>query len=345
MINFEGATAIEAVDIDAITITGGQQITTDNGTLQFTASVSPADATQKYIWKISNVTGEATISKDGLVTAIKDGTVKVEAVSSDDLVSSKGITVTISGQIFTLFEKSYIKDGDFNLGVGNALSSYWFNPDGITIVDGVAQLKNPTVGVNPWDKYFGQTLFVPYEDKDLDYIIQFKAWAETPRTFTVDIEDIKNGWARFGITSDEFSLGGISEWKWDLTNEPTVYTFHVNLASMLPDADVKLNFMAGQDTPLVYLDSIIFVKSTDITSAKALSANSMKVYPNPVGNANELTVNLTSINAKVAIYNSLGQKMMEKVANGNMAKFNVSSLHKGMYFIRLNDGTTQKFIR
>ena len=80
-------------------------------------------------------------------------------------------------------------------------------------------------------------------------------------------------------------------------------------------------------------------------SKEELSANSMRVYPNPVGVGNELNVSLSSVNSKVAIYNAVGQKLVEKVATGNIAKFDVGSLRKGMYFVRLSDGTSQKFIR
>jgi hypothetical protein len=341
--------AVGLIYVDIITITGGS-ITIDNGTLQMVAAIEPADATLKDLkWTVTNGTGKATISKTGLVTGVKDGTVTVKAAAIDGgYTESNEVTITISGQTVTLFEASYLQDGDFNLGDGTTPSKFWENPLTFTVIEGVATFNAHTLNEipNPWDWFFGQKLNVPFADKDLDYIIRFKAWAASPTTFTVDIEDVKNGWPRFGISTDEFAAAGNSEWKWDLTTEPTVYTFHVNFANMLPDADVKLNFMAGQSTEVVYLDSIVFLKKTDeFVSAKDLNANTMKVYPNPVGSANELTVNLTSMNAKVAIYNSLGQKMMEKVANGNMAKFNVSSLHKGMYFIRLNDGTTQKFIK
>ncbi|MGE5394376.1 MAG: T9SS type A sorting domain-containing protein, partial [Candidatus Saccharibacteria bacterium] len=53
------------------------------------------------------------------------------------------------------------------------------------------------------------------------------------------------------------------------------------------------------------------------------------------------------VNAKgnVAVYNSVGQRIMEKTVTGNQVKFDVSGLQKGLYFIKTSDGTTQKFIR
>jgi len=78
---------------------------------------------------------------------------------------------------------------------------------------------------------------------------------------------------------------------------------------------------------------------------KIVRKNSMNIYPNPVGNGNELTVSLTSKNERVSIYNTIGQMLMEKVTNGNKVKFDVSNLRNGMYIVKLSAGTSQKFIK
>jgi hypothetical protein len=74
------------------------------------------------------------------------------------------------------------------------------------------------------------------------------------------------------------------------------------------------------------------------------NANSVQVYPNPV--QTELTVSKIAVsNSKVSIYNSVGQRLMEKTASGDQAKFDVSNFRKGMYFVRFSDGTSTKFIK
>jgi len=97
----------------------------------------------------------------------------------------------------------------------------------------------------------------------------------------------------------------------------------------------------------LYLDSVQLYSDADMKlDAKQLSkVSSLNVYPNPVGNAGELTVSLAEAKGSVAIYNSIGQKMMEKVATSTTVKFNVASLRKGVYIVKLSDGTTQKFVR
>ena len=190
-----------------------------------------------------------------------------------------------------------------------------------------------------------QQVNVSYEDKDEPYIFTFKAWADEVRTFNVDFEDPNNGYKRYGV-SPEGTDGGTSDWTFDVTTEPTTYVFHVTFSNMDQNAKQMLQFMLGKADAKVYIDSVMLTKESDLLlSSKKLRTNSISVYPNPVGAAHELSVSLSSAQGNVAIYNTLGQKLMEKVATGNVVKFNVSSLRTGMYIVRLSDGTNQKFIK
>ncbi|MFN8133692.1 MAG: Ig-like domain-containing protein [Bacteroidales bacterium] len=73
--------------VSSITITGAggsNTISTDKGTLQLSATVLPETATNKTVtWSLTNGSGEATISQDGLVTAINNGTVTAIATATD----------------------------------------------------------------------------------------------------------------------------------------------------------------------------------------------------------------------------------------------------------------------
>ncbi len=78
--------------------TGGiNVIDTQSGTLQMIAEVLPENATNKTVtWSVTNGTGEATISTDGILTAVKNGTVTVNATSEDggNVVGSAEITIS-----------------------------------------------------------------------------------------------------------------------------------------------------------------------------------------------------------------------------------------------------------
>ena len=93
----------QVIPVTGITITGASgatTITTDNGTLQLTATVTPADATTKTVtWSVVNGTGQATINSMGLVTAVSNGTVTARATANDGSGVFGSLVITISGQV------------------------------------------------------------------------------------------------------------------------------------------------------------------------------------------------------------------------------------------------------
>lgn len=73
-------------------------ITTGAGTLQMVATLFPATANQSVIWSVVSVTGSATISTSGLVTASANGTIWAKATALADNTVADSLLVTISGQ-------------------------------------------------------------------------------------------------------------------------------------------------------------------------------------------------------------------------------------------------------
>jgi uncharacterized protein YjdB len=81
---------------------GASIITTDNGSLQMFAEVVPGNATNKTVtWSIVNITGNATITPSGLVTAIDNGTVNVTATAKDSSGVSDHLIISIFNQVIT----------------------------------------------------------------------------------------------------------------------------------------------------------------------------------------------------------------------------------------------------
>ena len=93
-----------SVPIQSITVTGkdgASSIDTDNGTLQMIATISPSYATTTspaVTWAVSNGSGTATISSDGVLKAVKTGAVTVVATSVDNPSISGSMVVYLSGQ-------------------------------------------------------------------------------------------------------------------------------------------------------------------------------------------------------------------------------------------------------
>jgi len=97
-IEFKEASPLKLVVSVSVTGAGGSTVISSNkGTLQLTASVTPSDATDKSVtWSIANGTGQATISSSGLVTAVANGTVTARATANDGSGVSGTMIITIS---------------------------------------------------------------------------------------------------------------------------------------------------------------------------------------------------------------------------------------------------------
>lgn len=74
------------------------EITVPAGALDLVATVYPLTADQSVIWSVAPVTGNATITNAGVMTAVADGTVYAKAVSTIDPTRSDSLLVTISNQ-------------------------------------------------------------------------------------------------------------------------------------------------------------------------------------------------------------------------------------------------------
>jgi hypothetical protein len=338
-----GAVKIFATDITVTGAASSKSITVNKGTLQMSAAILPVDADfQRVKWSVTNETGQATISETGLLTARTNGTVTVKADAIDGSWVQGTSEITISGQVIKPGDLSLIKNGFFDT---EGVTTSWSG--NAIVVDGVAICSPAAGGENVWDWQMNQVVAVAYEDKDVPYTFTFKAWADAPRSMNVDFEDSNNGYSKYGVSTSSMAPNGTSDWTFDLTTKPTVYTFDVKFSNMAVNCNQSLQFMLGKSDIVVHIDSVMLTKNSDIllSASKLMSANSINVYPNPVGSSNELTVCFSSENGKVAIYNTLGQKLMEKAANGNLVKFDVTSLRKGIYIVKLSDGTSQKFIK
>ncbi|WEK55042.1 MAG: Ig-like domain-containing protein [Candidatus Cohnella colombiensis] len=88
--------------VTSVSITGGTEITDLDGTLQLSASALPVSANQAISWSVTGidgtVTNRATISNDGLLTANRNGQVKVIATATDGSGVRGETIITITGQ-------------------------------------------------------------------------------------------------------------------------------------------------------------------------------------------------------------------------------------------------------
>ena len=138
---------VPVTSINLIGSGGSTTITIDNGSLQLSAVVLPANATDKsVIWSLVNGTGQATINATGLVAAIDNGTVTARATANDGSEIFGTLVLTISNQIIPVTSISIT-------GAGGATT--------ITTDNGLLQLSetilpgNATVKTVTWSIFSG----------------------------------------------------------------------------------------------------------------------------------------------------------------------------------------------
>jgi len=318
-----------SVDVESITVKAAGDattITTDNGTLQMSATVLPEDATFKNVkWTLDPAFGIATISKTGLVSAKENGSIKVIATSNDGLIEGE-YNLTISGQIDVY---NLITNG--NLDADTDLESWKFGPaDAIqpVITDGHAMFPVETAG-DYWSYQFQQDKLEAVVG--VPYIFSFKAWSNIDRTMIVDFEDPNNNWARYGISSDPEAQNGRADWICSLTTTPTQFKFHVTFDPKMVKENTNqlIVFQAGAETGEIHLDAIELIKESNYTATpKSFSNSSMQIFPNPVQNE----LNFSEEVSQVRICSVLGQEV-KRYSNVASRKFNVSELKSGIYFV------------
>ena len=100
---WNGVTSTVPVTSIAVTGAGGATtISTTGGTLQLSAAILPANASNKSVtWTVANGTGQATISTGGLVTAVADGTVTARATANDGSGVYGTLVITETNQVIS----------------------------------------------------------------------------------------------------------------------------------------------------------------------------------------------------------------------------------------------------
>ncbi|MBP1967266.1 Ig-like domain-containing protein [Paenibacillus aceris] len=112
--------------VQSVSVTGeggAGVITSDNGALQMSAQVLPLNASSNSVtWSVYNVdssaTDKATISTSGLLTAVKNGQVKVVAKAYDGSGVIGSAIIDISGQVNTPPTIEAVSAGDGQVTIG-----------------------------------------------------------------------------------------------------------------------------------------------------------------------------------------------------------------------------------
>ncbi len=264
IITFDGS--VIDTYVSEISLQDGE-IAENNGTLQMLATILPEDASNKsLVWTVESGTGRASIDKNGLVTAILDGDVTVKAEATDGSYVDATAVVTISNQIVSMGEVNVIKNPNFDEVNGTAPAEWSQGGDigdPITIQEGIAVCAPLEAGEADWQYSLMQSGLTA--EPDVEYVFSFLVWAEDVRTFHVDFEDTEaNNWNRYGASSHALATDGRSDWSFDLSTDPTRYTFDVTFDQMVESTIQLLTVQLGTSGVETYLDSFSLVRVDDL---------------------------------------------------------------------------------
>ncbi len=78
--------------------------------------------------------------------------------------------------------------------------------------------------------------------------------------------------------------------------------------------------------------------STNIDKTEQLNKK-ISIYPNPAQNYVDINLNNNKFN-EISLYNSIGENIYNTNNNSNIVRLDVSTLHKGVYFIKLKNSET-----
>lgn len=300
-------------------------IITAGGTLQLESAILPAEANQAVTWSISAGNGLATIDENGLVTAIADGVVILQATSNDDVTLLDTIEVTIINQ-----------DIGSAAPYCQAVVDYDVEPISLVQFAGISNATNPEVNATPSYENFtsitgsvekGQSypltvegntaglfthdirVFIDWnQDNSFDMITEYYLTSLENTTGTDGVQ------ATLNITVPENALTGTTRLRvtkdmWNVYEEG--------------EFDACTNAYYGQ------IEDYSLNVSEQVAGLNDNNTIAFTVFPNPTNGI----VNIDSAAEVVLaeVYNLTGQR----VAISSQASIDLSSVVAGMYIIKL----------
>ncbi len=364
-LNQSGTLPVNSITVDGLA--GQDTIFLNLGSLQMTAGIKPENASNKAIeWDVDN-TDIAGITQNGILTAKRNGKVLVTAKSTDGSGVSGSALIVIIGQFSELgsisaLRQAYRADGTvFKITSETVLTHQVFNRNikyvqdegaGIEIDDPFGKI---TTGFKEGDgitgltgyleENYGMLQFHPTEDPGPE---TSKSNILTPILLTVDEfnDNIEKYESRLiKINQLEFDQSGekFQELQnYTLRNGADLIVLRTEFANAdylnlsIPDsANITGIAIQLNATPKIAprrLDDIDVLPLPKTDNAD-LSANKIKIYPNPVSSI--LYISSVRNIGKLDIRDVTGRIFQEVISPGNNVRVSMGNLSAGAYILTL----------
>lgn len=311
------------------------EINEENGTLQLIASLNPEQENPEIVWSITSGADLASISEDGLVTAIQDGTIIVRAKLADDSSVFDQLEIIITNQpiVFCtpLFQSGVepityvgLSDTDIDNTTSAATSGNVGYEDYTSIIGNVAlgQTYTLTVKGNTAGNY--KSNIKVYFDWDNSMTFE-----ESEGT-TIGLIENSNGQDDIEITADI-----------TIPDDAVIGQVRMRVLKRYitdPTFDIPACNNGGYGQAEDYTLNI-----QESLGTGNFNKDNLRIYPNPTTDL--VTVQIDSEINNIQVYNQLGQLIVTQ----KESTVNLSNASTGIYMIHVNleNGTTitQKIIK
>src|SRR5690554_102203 len=323
------------------------EITTDDGTLQLVATVSPTNAVQTVVWSIESGTGLATVDTDGLVTAIDNGTVTVRATSTEDNTLYDELSITITNQVLSVASVEVETQG----GVPAEITTFGGTLQLIAIVNPSNSQQTVTWSIEAGadsasvdndglvtaiDDGSVTIRATSTEDGNIFGEIIVTITNQTPDVESVAVSTLDDVEALITTIGDALQLvatvsptDAIQTVIWSVESGANVVSIDEDgLITALENGEAWVRATSTEDDT-VFGELLVIVDTT--ASVDNLVMDSVKIYPNPTNGIVFISTNQHI--SSLEVYNLIGQRV---IAANNTDQIDLSQLNTGTYIIKIN---------
>lgn len=334
-------------------------INTNGGTLQMVATILPSNANQSVFWSIVPVTGSATISATGLVTAQSNGMAWAKAVSVQDITKKDSLLITISNQIVPITSLTVSTQGNIpavistNGGTLQMIATVMPNNANqnvnwsivpvsgtavISVLGHITAQSNGTVwakAVSVQDASKKDSMLITISNQ----IVQITSLSVSTQGNVPPIINIKNGTLQMVATILPSNANQNVSWNIiPVTGSATISTS--GLVTAISNGGVYARAVSNQD-PSKRDSLLISISNQDIGIEENAVNSYLKVFPNPSTSGRvfiEINEAIFMYGSQIQLFDFVGRKVFSKEnLNNNKFELNLSDLSQGIYILKYID--------
>ena len=317
-----GATGQATVAVTGVSLSPANVSLAVGETQQLIAAISPSDATDQTVNYSSNNTSVATVSSNGLVTALSEGTATVTVTTSDGgftEISSITVTTTLPDASNVALNKPVSPSSEESTHPGSNVVDG--DVDSRWSASGFPQSLVVDLGA---DHIINRAELICYNDRAYQYSIESAINSDGPYTQIVDRSNNTTNGANDSPISDTFAdvnaryvritvtgASGYSE-PWVSLDELRIFGY---VSTSPPDVTIT-----ALEPPLSHTEELTGLKT-------------VYFYPNPANGS--VSIRNADDYQSVLVFDQTGRSVMDQPLNDSVYEVELSALVPGVYIFKL----------